>query len=427
MLANGEEAGKAKAVCSNCGGELKEDGTCSICGTRHDLKGETAVSVDSDKAFLEEVSGIPGLGPAKAEALLKSGYQSMDQLREASLEDLGAIEGFGEKLAEKVHEHLQATEAPEVPEESPEEEEGEDRGKEALEKWLKGEESFESWLEPEGSHARKADAPLSKAARSEEESPVATEEMSPQGVLRPKGREESTEALKRWLKGDEEGLEAWLSEPTIPAAEIEAPLVEVPEENVQALKAELAELKRAMKEDLGKEGGFNPIKYLEQIAKLNEELRQEVQRRKEVASELDHLKKSSVAVIKYVKTQKGEEAPEAQRKLVEERESRKKLEIELEKVQSLLEQARQELQSGLKNIPEDQRPLKEAELRLKERETELEAKEKQLRVAEEELAAETASWNIACRRSSPRKSEISLRKKPRCRRRSSSSRAKLTD
>ncbi len=392
LLADGEEAGKAKAVCSNCGGELKEDGECSVCGARHDPKGEGGAPKDPREALLDEVSSIPGLGPAKAEALVASGYHSISDLRKASQEDLAAIEGFGEKLAEKVYEHFQASKVPPEPAEAAT---VNDTGKEALEKWLKGEEAnFESWLDPQHEQTPEAVATQSGGEGAVARQPPAEdEERSPAVRLGAESREGSMESLRRWLKGDETALEDWLSEPGAVSREV-GPSSEGADdhadEDVGVLRAELAELRRALKSKVDEEDGFNPVRYLEQIAKLNQEIRQEVKRRKEMESELDHIKKSSVAVIKYVKTQKGEEAPEAQRRLAEEREARKRLEIELGKVQTLLDQAKQELNAGLMGLPEDQRNLKEAELRLKEKETELKAREEQLRVGEEELAAESA-------------------------------------
>ncbi len=395
MLANGEEAEKAKAVCSNCGGDLKEDGECSGCGTRHDPKGEPlpSQSANPQDALLEEVSAIPGLGPAKAEALVASGFTSIDEVKKASLEDLAAIEGFGEVLAEKVHQHFLEVESGEATVEVEPEDGGDEK---ALEKWLKGEEAdIDSWLD--SSAPKKADGSAPPEVESGEEAgeTVAVEKPRPKGEAG--AREGSVEALRRWLKGDEAGLEAWLSEPAGPAVEGEAAPQQPTEgdqedigEEVELLRAELIELRKAMKAELGREGGFNPMRYLEQVARLNRELRQEVQRRKETESELDHIKKSSVAVIKYVKTQKGEEVPEVQRRLAEERESRKRLEIELAKVQKLLEEAKKELKDGLLSLPDDQRVIKETEIGLKERELELDAKEERLRVVEEELAAETA-------------------------------------
>lgn len=49
---------------------------------------------------------IRGIGKAKAEAIINSGYDSIEKLREAKLEDLVKIKGIGEDLAKRIKESI---------------------------------------------------------------------------------------------------------------------------------------------------------------------------------------------------------------------------------------------------------------------------------------------------------------------------------
>ena len=51
---------------------------------------------------IKEFTNIKGLGEAKAKALADAGFKSVDELANASIEDLTAIEGVGEALANKI-------------------------------------------------------------------------------------------------------------------------------------------------------------------------------------------------------------------------------------------------------------------------------------------------------------------------------------
>jgi large subunit ribosomal protein L32e len=54
------------------------------------------------KDIISEFTAIKGLGDAKAKALVKAGYKSIEDLASASIEDLSAVEGIGPSLAEKI-------------------------------------------------------------------------------------------------------------------------------------------------------------------------------------------------------------------------------------------------------------------------------------------------------------------------------------
>ncbi len=71
---------------------------------------------------IKEFTNIKGLGEAKAKALADAGFKSVDELANASIEDLTAVEGVGEALANKIKARVLelSSETVEEPEESAE-------------------------------------------------------------------------------------------------------------------------------------------------------------------------------------------------------------------------------------------------------------------------------------------------------------------
>ncbi|MFQ6012241.1 MAG: ATPase domain-containing protein [Thermoplasmata archaeon] len=256
--------------------------------------------------------------------------------------------------------------------------------KEALVAWLKGESgNLETWIKGEPPPSPDEKTPPS-------ESPPPAEAGDPRA---------KAQALERWLKGDETGLDDWLSQPESPSEEApaEAASREDEEKDVDELRADLVAMKRAVKAELSKikQGRIDPLAYLEEIAKLNRKLQREVRQRKELEGKFEHMKKSSVAVVKYVKTQKEEEGPEARRRLAEEREARRNLEIELEKANNLVARLKTEAEGKIAELPKNVRALKESEIQLVEREEGLAAKEKELKALEEDLRTDATGVSNA--------------------------------
>lgn len=86
----------------------------------------------TEEEFIEEIAQLPGVGESKARALYEAGYETVDELREATEDDLTEVEGVGPRIAEAIVEGLEAREEPaeeqeiEVVEEEPEEPEEEE-------------------------------------------------------------------------------------------------------------------------------------------------------------------------------------------------------------------------------------------------------------------------------------------------------------
>src|SRR4030065_196881 len=79
------------------------------------------------------------------------------------------------------------------------------------------------------------------------------------------------------------------------------------EREVDGLKVEIDELKDGLQRQLTafKDGSFDPVKFIEDQAELNKQLQTEISKRKQLEDEMEHLKKGSIAVIKYVKSQQS--------------------------------------------------------------------------------------------------------------------------
>jgi KaiC/GvpD/RAD55 family RecA-like ATPase len=160
-----------------------------------------------------------------------------------------------------------------------------------------------------------------------------------------------------------------------------------------AVKDELKELRRVMKEELKeiKAGRFDPMKYIEEISRLTKELQAQVEERKKLEGEIEHIRKSSVAALKFVKTQQPTGDIEGLKKrMASEVEAKRKFEIELKKTQALLNKAREEVAAGLKKLPPSAKSLKEKEIQLVEKEMQLKALEDQIKLKEESLHAQEA-------------------------------------
>ncbi len=66
-------------------------------------KAEIEAEMDRIAKATEEIGLLKGIGSKYTSSLLEAGFRSLEELTEASLEDLVQIEGIGEKMAIKIH------------------------------------------------------------------------------------------------------------------------------------------------------------------------------------------------------------------------------------------------------------------------------------------------------------------------------------
>jgi len=363
-------------VCSVCGGELNAAGECTICGTKHDANGRAlpAMRELSRDEAVELFTRISGVGESKASALFEHGYTTPEALQAGAVEDLAKVPGIGERLARTIHEAAprlvaERSVAAAATANGPP---AGTNGTDGLQSWLRGgsDQGLTSWL---GGG--------------------------------PAANPQSDDALKRWLTGEEDALGQWLGEAEGRAegavgGDVDRQLKEKQrlleqgerelrskEMEIDGLRVELDAIKRTMSQELEqfKSGNFDPMKYVLETAELGKELQTERKRRRELEEEIQHIKKGSIAVIKYVKSQqmKAGASPDVKRKLAQESAARKKMEIDLRKTQEVLAGLKKQVEAGLGSLKPDDRALKQRELALVEGEATLRAKEEELGTLEE--------------------------------------------
>src|SRR2546428_373441 len=208
------------------------------------------------------------------------------------------------------------------------------------------------------------------------------------------GGDSKDDALRKWLAGEDTAFQDWIGVPTTSggAKASRTPAERVSDDKVRELRTKALEVDglhaelEAMRSTLNRElvnfrqGKFDPVKYIEETANLSKQLQTEIAKRRELEQDIEHIKKASIAVIKYVKTQqlKAGGSPELKKRLDQETKARQTLEADVGEQRSVNEQLRKQLESGLGKMKPDQREVKKRELDLVEREATFKAKEERL-------------------------------------------------
>src|SRR5437667_171842 len=208
------------------------------------------------------------------------------------------------------------------------------------------------------------------------------------------GGDSKDDALRKWLAGEDTAFQDWIGVPTSRggAKASRTPAERVSDDKVRELRTKALEVDglhaelEAMRSTLNRElvnfrqGKFDPVKYIEETANLSKQLQTEIAKRRELEQDIEHIKKGSIAVIKYVKTQqlKAGGSPELKKRLDQETKARQTLEADVGEQRSVNEQLRKQLESGLGKMKPDQREVKKRELDLVEREATFKAKEDRL-------------------------------------------------
>src|SRR6266545_1258590 len=198
------------------------------------------------------------------------------------------------------------------------------------------------------------------------------------------------DALRKWLAGEDDAFQEWIGVPTVTGGakagrtgenvsddklrELRAKGLEV-----DGLRAELESMRATLKRELAnfRTGRFDPVRYIEETAGLSKQLQTEIAKRKELEQDIEHIKKGSIAVIKYVKSQqlKAGVSPDARKRLDQEAKARLSLEAQVADMQAVNDQLRKQIDAGLAKMKPDQRELKKREISLGEREAVLQGKE----------------------------------------------------
>src|SRR6266581_5727841 len=207
------------------------------------------------------------------------------------------------------------------------------------------------------------------------------------------GADSRDDALRKWLAGEDDAFQEWIGVPTVTGgAKAGRTADQVSDDKlrdlrakgleVDGLRAELESMRATLNRELAnfRTGRFDPVKYIEETANLSKQLQTEIAKRRELEQEIEHIKKGSIAVIKYVKTQqlKAGATPELKKRLDQETKARQALEADVTEQRSVNEQLRKQLEAGFGKMKPDQREVKKRELDLVEREAAFKAKEERL-------------------------------------------------
>src|SRR6266568_3060120 len=207
------------------------------------------------------------------------------------------------------------------------------------------------------------------------------------------GADSRDDALRKWLAGEDDAFQEWIGVPTVTGgAKAGRTADQVSDDKlrdlrakgleVDGLRAELESMRATLNRELAnlRTGRFDPVRYIEETANLSKQLQTEIAKRKELEQEIEHIKKGSIAVIKYVKSQqmKAASSPEARRRLEQESKARASLEAQVAEIRAVSDALRKQVEAGLAKMKPDQRELKKRELDVAEREVVLKTKEDQL-------------------------------------------------
>jgi KaiC/GvpD/RAD55 family RecA-like ATPase/Skp family chaperone for outer membrane proteins len=135
---------------------------------------------------------------------------------------------------------------------------------------------------------------------------------------------DSSDVLKKWVDGDDRAMEDWIrsSEPSTPAASVAStPAVRPPVSDVAAPRpmptdasiAPVLEREETVVRwltgllDRVKTEQFDPSSMIQEVQELHRSLFDERTKRKQLEDEVEHVKRGSIAVIKYVRSREAKE------------------------------------------------------------------------------------------------------------------------
>ncbi|MBU0623384.1 MAG: hypothetical protein KJ672_00905, partial [Candidatus Thermoplasmatota archaeon] len=346
-----EEEPPDTITCPICGYESPEGSTkCNHCysSLQPGKAEEKPEEEEPEDKELDELMLVPGVGEAKAEILRQAGYRSVKELQTADLEELSSVKGIGERLAAKIIEGAiqLATET----------------GSSPLADWLSGEDAgLNEWLSGE-----ERSQPMAAVARKE--------------IPR-------DDSLARWLSGQEEDVNTWLEE-TRNVEPVQQD--QIGPHELLAREAELIQLRETFREKLRafESGQFDPEATIQELAKARGDLEVERTNTRQLEEELENVKRGSIAVIKFIKSQQGSETDQRTitDKLASEMANRENLELKIMQLEEIASVLRDKIESSIMELPPEAQELKRQQMALAEKDAQLRAMKKQLLSKEEALS-----------------------------------------
>lgn len=248
------------------------------------------------------LAGELGVADTTARALLKAGHSHPESIRlltDAELERLGVDPGDLRRL--RAHAEATASDPPPV--------NGGATDAKTPPAPVDGQKAVERWME----NVRRPEKGRRRGART--------------------GSGDSTQVLKKWVDGDDRAMESWIqsSEPA-PSPSAPAPRAPTPSPEVArpasapavesgpgsaraaaAISEREATVVRWLTEllDRVKSDQFDPRSLLTEVQDIHRQLFEEKGKRKQLEEELEHVKRGSVAVIKYVRSREAKARDQA--------------------------------------------------------------------------------------------------------------------
>ncbi|MFW5904284.1 MAG: DUF7504 family protein [Candidatus Saliniplasma sp.] len=318
-----------------------------------------------------------------AELLFKAGFTGLESVSSAELKDLEDIDGFDDEKAEKIK-----NEAAEILEKD----EGKEGGKaDNEEDETVGDEALSKWLTGEGQEDDLGGLLSEEIERAKEDDQIIEDydDDIP---------EEGNEALKAWLTGEEDSFSSWLGEETFEdeREELKEEIKEK-EETLDSKMGEVSALKEKFLQRLQDfdSGDFEIEEIVEENAELTESVNQLQDRidkleeeKEELNQEIDEIKQGSVAMLKYLKTQKRSQPVQEVQVEGGDEELKKKFEElkeEKEELRKKLESSEPSVDYSEIDDDEIQKVLEKKENIIEKKENEIKEKNQKIQDLQDEL------------------------------------------
>jgi len=368
-------------------GDSQGDSAKKISPSKGSLDGPLSRSQKSDLKDLTEISAID---ESMAQKLMDEGYDDLKEVYEAEIEDISEILGLEESDIKDIRKEI---------EEKSKASKSSLDGKEETQ-----EDEFTKWLTGE------SDENLGGVVSEEEKG---MEGVTGEGNPVSQDKNKNTDSLKAWLSGEKDSFTEWLEEESFEEEkeEIEEELKErdktlkKKEEELKEKEQEIEELKNKFEQHIGdlENDEFDPEEILEENTELTRDIKNKENRLEELREEkeklenkIEDIKKGTVAIVKYLKSQKNQNLATSEESIDEEsgkieqlKEEKERLKEKIEDLRSRSSKDSSEVTQSMDNKDEEIRELKE-ELAHKEEKIEnlketVRHKEKELNEREDDL------------------------------------------
>ncbi len=335
---------------------------------------------ESQNSLMDEMTQVKVISDEMARGLLDEGFKSLEEILEAEIDTLKSVDQIDEDKAKEIQNEIK--ELRQSGESSPDKESGVE-GDDELAQWLTGEsdKDINGLLEDDIEQAKKEDSTT-------------------------KGSEEDVDSLRSWLSGEEESFSDWLGEESFEEEKekVEEELekrkneIEEREEEIEKKTRELEDLRERFEQRVEEleSDEFDPNELIEENNNLKTELEEKEEKierlkeeKEELQEEIDEIKQGSVAMVKYLKSQrKGEggkkpDLEESKEKLEALKEQNEKLKKKILALKSKKEASPSGGSEG--GMEEKDKQLRELKSELAKKEEEIEDLKEQVRHKEDEL------------------------------------------